>query len=92
VYGTAGWAVAGVHNSFNDMEFGIFVDQTKTMSGFVWGGGVERMFGQHWRGRIEALAVDLGDTTVHTLLPGTPLRLHDAFRQQSGHRPRRRVV
>ena len=73
VYGTGGWGVASVHNTFNDVpEFGVLVDQTKTMSGFVWGGGVERMFGQHWRGRIEALAVDLGNNTVHTLVPGNP--------------------
>ena len=70
VYGTAGWAVAGLHNSlFNDL--GPFtVDETKTQSGFVWGGGVERMFGPNWSARLEAFAVNFGSETVSTVVPG----------------------
>ncbi len=67
LYGTAGWAVAGVHNTRNDPAGPFVLDETKARSGFIWGGGVERMFTPNWSGRIEALAVDLGNDTVTTV-------------------------
>lgn len=71
VYGTAGWAVAGVHNTRNGNFDGNFVvDNSKTKSGFVWGGGVERMFAPNWTGRLEAFAVDLGNSTLTSVSGG----------------------
>lgn len=72
LYGTAGWAVAGVHNTRTDTIGPFVLDETKTRSGFIWGGGVERMFTPHWSGRIEALGVNLGDDTVTTIAGGLP--------------------
>ena len=70
LYGTVGWAVAGVHNTRNSNVDGFFVvDESKTKSGFVWGGGVERMFAPNWTARVEAMAVDLGSSTITTILP-----------------------
>ena len=67
LYGTAGWAVAGVHNTRTDTAGPFVLDETKARSGFIWGGGVERIFTPHWSGRVEALAVNLGDDTVTTV-------------------------
>ena len=65
VYGTAGWALAGVHNTRDSNLDGFFVvEESKTKSGFVWGGGVERMFAPNWTARVEVLAVDLGSSTI----------------------------
>jgi len=72
LYGTAGWAVAGVHNTRTDTGGPFILDETKAKSGFIWGGGVERMFTPHWSGRVEALAVDLGNDTVTTVTPNGP--------------------
>jgi outer membrane immunogenic protein len=77
VYGTAGLAVASVHNTRVDIVQGPFTaDVTKTKSGFVWGGGVERMFGANWSARVEVLAVDLGDTTETSIAFGLPYITH----------------
>ena len=69
MYGTAGWAIAGVHNTHTSAYNGYSSDDTNTKSGFVWGGGVERMFAPNWSARVEALAVDLGNSTVATVVP-----------------------
>jgi outer membrane immunogenic protein len=69
VYGTAGWAVAAVHNVRVDTTGPFTLDQTKTMNGFVWGAGVERMFAPNWSGRLEVLATDLGHDDVTTIAP-----------------------
>ena len=71
VYGTAGWALADVHDTRNSFVDGHFVvDDSNTKSGFVWGGGVERMFGPHWSGRLEAFAVNLGSSTLTSVQSG----------------------
>lgn len=77
VYGTAGWAFAGVHNTRTSTSLGpINVDQTKTGSGFVWGGGVEYMVTRNWTARVEAMAVNLGDSTILSNTTNGPYITH----------------
>jgi outer membrane immunogenic protein len=65
IYGTAGWAFAGVDNTRTDPSAsGSTFNESGTRSGFVWGGGVERMLGRNWTARVEALHVNLGSSTV----------------------------
>ena len=77
IYGSAGLATASIHNTRVDIAQGPFTtDVTKTMSGFVWGGGVERMLTPNWTARVEAFAVDFGDTTETTMAFGLPYITH----------------
>ena len=73
IYGTAGWAFAGIDNTRIAVTIGPFtLDASETKSGVVWGGGVERMFGRNWTARVEAFHVDLGDSTfTNTTVDGT---------------------
>jgi outer membrane immunogenic protein len=62
-YATGGVAIGGVKNSWN----GIFAgskSESATRVGWTVGGGVEHMMGSHFTLGVEALFVDLGQSTI----------------------------
>jgi len=63
IYGTGGWAWSGGSFSLTEGNLGT-TSTSPTMSGFVWGGGLEVPFSQNWLGRIEYLRYDFGSATV----------------------------
>jgi len=67
IYGTAGWAIAGVDNARTDPLGPFTLDKSETKAGIVWGGGIEHRFASNWTARIEAFHVDLGHSTYSTV-------------------------
>ena len=61
-YATAGLAIGGVKNAFG--VDGTVYSSSKTRVGWVVGGGVEHMLNRNWTIGLEALFVDLGQSSV----------------------------
>ena len=69
LYATGGFAWGGVNNSWNPNGLsasccGPTKSVSKTKSGWVAGGGIEHMFTKNWTIGVEALYVDLGNTSA----------------------------
>lgn len=70
VYATAGLAFGGVKNSFTATCPACVPNvksESKTKVGWALGGGVEHMWTRNWTVGLEALWVDLGNSTAHDL-------------------------
>jgi len=63
IYGTGGWGWSGGNFTLTEGPFS--TSSNPTMSGFVWGGGLEVPFSANWLGRIEYLRYDFGSATVN---------------------------
>jgi len=62
-YATGGWAWSGGQFSLSDPSGTNSV--SPTMSGFVWGGGLEIPLSGNWLARVEYLRYDFGNATVN---------------------------
>jgi outer membrane immunogenic protein len=62
VYGTGGFAVAGVEDIINSTVFG-HISQSVTRWGWTAGGGVEAAINRSWSAKVEYLFVALQDAT-----------------------------
>ena len=75
VYMTGGLAIGRVHDGFAANGFNsdsvAFKNVTKTKVGWTVGGGVEHMLSQNWTVGVEALFVDLGNSTTNFNFDGT---------------------
>jgi outer membrane immunogenic protein len=75
LYATGGLAVGGIKNSWNPNGLnagccGPTKSVSKTKTGWVAGGGIEHMFMRNWTIGVEALYVDLGNTSANSATPG----------------------
>lgn len=69
LYGTVGYGFGGGQFRITDVVNGVNSTVNPTMSGVVWGGGVEYALTSRWLARVEYLQYDFGSFT--TAMPAT---------------------
>jgi outer membrane immunogenic protein len=73
-YVTGGVAFADVSDTYGLVGFNPQVVKDSIRVGWVAGAGIEHMFARNWTARVEALYVDLGDSTATTFIFGANYR------------------
>jgi len=69
IYGTVGYGFGSGSFTVADLTTGLSASTNPTVSGLVWGGGLEIPFSPNWLGRVEYLQYDFG--TMSATLPTT---------------------
>ncbi len=81
IYATGGWAIAGVTNesTSDDYPNEDFEDTDDTVSGYVFGGGVEFALSENVNMRLEGLAYDFEDNTYgQPVSPGEKMTIDNS--------------
>jgi outer membrane immunogenic protein len=66
IYGRVGYGFGGGEFTVADLVAGQTATANPTLSGLMWGGGIEVPFSNNWLGRVEYKQYDFGTVSVTT--------------------------